>query len=318
MRQFLAIFALAASPVASAPFLAQPIDCELGETCYLQNYVDHDASANYSDFTCGSLSYDGHKGTDFALHSLAAMQAGVNVLVAADGIVTGLRDGMVDRVITNDTVDQLQGRDCGNGVVVDHGDGWVTQYCHMKQGSIIVRDGQTVAKGTPIGQVGLSGRTQFPHLHISLRHNGKIVDPFQPSNLGTCGEEEVSLWTDPIAYSAGGLIRSGFEIGVPEYDAVKSGDAGRMEISTTDPALVIFGFGYGSRAGDVMEMSITGPSGTVISQSITLEKPQAQYFRAVGKRTPSGGWDSGTYTGIVRLVRGDQILDETKSTALVK
>ena len=99
-RTALFICALAASPVAGAPLLQQPIDCELGETCYIQNYVDADPSSDYADFACGKLSYDGHKGTDFALPTLADMQRGVDVLAAAPGRVLGTRDGMKDAIAT--------------------------------------------------------------------------------------------------------------------------------------------------------------------------------------------------------------------------
>ncbi len=76
--------------------------------------------------------------------------------------------------------------DCGNGLVIDHGDGWQTQYCQRKQGSVRGNNGQTVAAGDVLGQVGLSGRTLFPHLHISARKDGETVGPFQPDALDTC------------------------------------------------------------------------------------------------------------------------------------
>ena len=83
-----------------------------------------------TDFTCGPLSYDGHDGTDIALPTRAAMAEGVAVLAAAPGTVTGIRDGIADFAPV------IQGKECGNGVVIDHGAGWVTQYCHLRQGSV--------------------------------------------------------------------------------------------------------------------------------------------------------------------------------------
>ena len=44
--------------------------------------------------------------------------------------------------------------------------------------SVRVRPGQTVSAGTPLGRVGLSGATVFPHLHFTVRHKGAIIDPF--------------------------------------------------------------------------------------------------------------------------------------------
>lgn len=63
-----------AVPVMAQDFsLGQPIDCALGDSCYIQNYVDHDPSPAASDFSCGVLTYDGYKGTDFALPTRGLM-----------------------------------------------------------------------------------------------------------------------------------------------------------------------------------------------------------------------------------------------------
>ncbi|KPA20984.1 putative peptidase [Shimia sp. SK013] len=319
MRLTLATFcALAAFPVAGAPVLQTPVDCDVGETCYIQNYVDHNSTDGFLDFSCGPLSYDGHKGTDFALPTLEDMALGVDVLAAAAGVVKGTRNDMRDQLLTKENADYVKGRDCGNGLVVDHGDGWETQYCHLKQGSVQVAAGQVVATGQVLGHVGLSGRTQFPHLHISVRHKGRVVDPFSPdASADTCGESGNSLWGDPLAYVPGGLIRAGFDTGVPDYTDVKSGAAGRAEIRFDADAMVVFAFGFGSRPGDILDITITGPKGEILSTSVTLEKQQAQYFRAAGKRTPKRGWPKGTYAGDIKLLREGRILDQTTTSLTV-
>lgn len=305
--------ALAALPAAGAPVLEMPVDCEVGDTCYIQNYVDHNSNGGYLDFTCGPLSYDGHKGTDFALPTLQAMDVGVDVLASAPGVVKGLRDGMKDQILTKENAAEIDGRDCGNGVVIDHGQGWETQYCHLKQGSVQVAQGQTVTAGHVLGQIGLSGRTQFPHLHISVRQGGRVVDPFFPgrNEADRCGEPRDTMWADPLEYEAGGLIRAGFETGIPDYADVKSGAAGDTEISANAPALVVFAFGYGARPDDRLDITITGPAGLLMSQTMTLEKLQAQYFRATGKRTPAQGWLEGEYIGEITLTRDGEVLDRT-------
>ena len=88
------IAALAARP---SPFpLALPIDCRPGEDCWVINHVDLDPGPGRRDYRCGAMSYDGHKGTDFALRNLARLADDVAVLAAADGRVVGARDGMAD------------------------------------------------------------------------------------------------------------------------------------------------------------------------------------------------------------------------------
>lgn len=170
--------------------LSSPIDCSLGDDCYIQQYVDHTDGEGVSDFRCSSLSYDGHKGTDFALRTLEQMRAGVDVIASAKGTVMGTRNSVDDVLYTAANAANVKGKECGNGLVLRHDDGWETQYCHMKKRSVQVKTGEIVEAGTVLGQIGLSGRTQFPHVHLSVRKDGKVVDPFDPDGSVTCGEPD--------------------------------------------------------------------------------------------------------------------------------
>jgi len=303
------IFASAARVVADVPFLALPIDCDPGRSCFIQNYVDHDPGPNAQDFTCSGLTYDGHKGTDFALPTLQHMKDGVAVLAAAPGTVIAVRDGEPD----TGAASFAAGKDCGNGVVIDHGGGWQTQYCHMKQGTLRARVGQRVATGTVLGDVGLSGRTEFPHLHLSLRRDGDVVDPFDETPDATCGAQLETLWRDPPHYEAGGLIEVGFHMRVPSYDAIKAGHAGHSALDIDAPALVLWGYAFGGRKGDTLRLSIDGPTGPFSDQTVTLEKAQAQFFRASGRKFHAANRVAGTYRGTVELIRGGHVIDTAQT-----
>ena len=76
--------------------LKLPVACEVGRTCFIQNYVDVDASSSATDYRCGTLTYDSHNGTDFRLTSMRMQRAGVGVLAAAAGRVVRVRDGVPD------------------------------------------------------------------------------------------------------------------------------------------------------------------------------------------------------------------------------
>ena len=63
----------------------------------------------------------------------------------------------------------------GNTVMVDHGQGLITMYCHLNQ--IDVQVGDELERGDAIGTVGMTGRVTGPHLHWGVSLNNARVDP---------------------------------------------------------------------------------------------------------------------------------------------
>ena len=311
---------LAAPVAASELVLDWPLDCTLGETCHIQQYVDHDPGASMRDYTCNGLTYDGHKGTDIALPYLSDMVDGVSVLAAADGTVVGARDGMTDRYSLGRDDPAIAGRECGNGVLLRHPGGWETQYCHMKNGSIQVATGDKVKSGTPLGQVGLSGSTQFPHLHLSVRLDGRPVDPFTPDMIAKCAPSggTGALWREQIPYQAGGFLGSGFSNQIPKFGAIKAGEADHSPLPAGSSALVFWVYAFGSRSGDSMTLRIDGPDGVIIEQTDLLEKGQAQLFRATGKRMRGTGLPAGTYSATATLSRAGEVIDRETRQMIVE
>ena len=72
----------------------------------------------------------------------------------------------------------------GNTVFVDHGQGFISMFCHMSK--VDTKVGQQLARGDVVGKVGSTGRATGPHMHWNVSLNDARVDPaifigaFQP------------------------------------------------------------------------------------------------------------------------------------------
>ncbi|WP_309605373.1 M23 family metallopeptidase [Phenylobacterium sp.] len=299
----------AARADAAAPSLAFPLACEIGRDCEIQHYFDRDPGPGVLDYRCGQRTYQGHDGLDIRLKDLAEERAGIAVLAAAAGRVAGLRDGQPDISIRAPGAASVAGKECGNGVVVDHGAGWVTQYCHLARGSVRVKVGEAVAAGQPLGRVGLSGDTEFPHLHLTVRHDGRAVDPFSPepgAAPGSCVARS-PLWDAAalrrLAYKPGAVLNTGFTTAAVDNGGIEAGGLPAPDLAA--PALVAYVRLIELEAGDRVELILTGPDGAVLRRTLAapLDRQKAQYFAYLGAPRPVAGWRRGTYGAQVRVLR---------------
>ncbi|KFG70743.1 M23 family metallopeptidase [Microvirga sp. BSC39] len=289
--------------------LRLPVACEIGRSCFIQHYVDRDPSPGTSDYQCGTLTYEGHDGTDIRVPTMAVQKAGVDVVAAADGKVLRTRDGVEDISLTGRGRQSVANTECGNGAVVDHGQGWEAQYCHLAKGSITVKSGDILKAGDRIGQIGLSGMTEFPHLHFTLRKDGKPVDPFAyGAPEKSCGGGK-SLWDASLqralAYQAGSVLNKGFASGPVTMEAIESGATEQETPTTRSPALVAFVRAIGLKGGDVQTLTLFGPDGKALAQNKAppLDRDKAQWMMFGGTRPPEGGFRPGLYRAIYRVER---------------
>lgn len=292
------------------PRLSVPLACVLGQSCEVQHYVDRDPGPGVRDYRCGLQTYEGHNGIDIRILDMAAQRRGVSVLAAAAGKVTRVRDGVADISIRAPGAPSVANQECGNGLVIDHGDGWESQYCHMARGSLRVKAGDVVVAGAPIGQVGLSGNTEFPHLHFTMRHNGRIVDPFAPAEGPGCAARG-DLWTPAaraaMAYKSGAVLNAGFASGPVTMDQVEAG--GLAPPSFTAPYLVAYARGIALQPGDVITLDLKAPNGQSLArtQLPPLDRWKAQHLAYVGKKRPPTGWTPGVYVAQYEVQRQGRI-----------
>lgn len=314
---------LAFAPATSqdaGPKLGLPIACTPGKDCFVQNYFDHDPGPGAKDHRCGTMTYDGHDGIDIRVPTTAVQKRGVAVLASAAGTVKAVRDGVEDRAIGAEGRAAVAGRECGNGVVLNHPGGWETQYCHLAKGSVAVKPGQTVTAGQKLGNVGLSGWTQFPHAHLGIRSPQGEVDPFT-GGAAACGAGGRSLWTPAaqaaLQYASPQVINIGFASGAVSMEAVEADTVARP--SRSSPALVGYVRAIGLNGGDKMLLTLTGPDGRELSRNDPppLDRAKAQWLTFTGKKASSGPLAAGRYKLTYTVSRGGKtVLTRTAEATL--
>jgi murein DD-endopeptidase MepM/ murein hydrolase activator NlpD len=310
-------------PAAAAPpLLSLPVDCDLGRRCSIQKYVDHAAGPERQDYRCGTLTTDGHDGTDFRLRREADYRAGVNVLAAADGTVLRVRDGVADVSVRDPAATSVAGREAGNAVVIDHGEGWVTQYSHLMRGSVAVRPGARVRRGQAIGRIGLSGQTEYPHLHFEVRQQDRPVDPFARDFAGDCRRPVTSMWDDAArretVYRDTVVLAAGLVDSPQMVTRARSADPLTRTVSGA-PALILWASVTGIQPGDEQSFTIAGPSGDVILRKVSLvDKSALDWFAYAGAPRPGTAWPKGKYLGTYTLMRKGKSIGEASAAVTVE
>lgn len=286
-----------------------PVDCPVDIACTVQNYVDHDSGPGWRDHACGPLSYDGHRGTDIRVPTQIEMRRGVPVVAAADGEVIIAKDGQPDLLMRDTGPGKTREERNGNWVAVQHADGWVTTYAHLRQGSVAVAEGQRVARGDMLGLIGLSGNADFPHVHFAITHRNRLLDPFTGGEPGAaCGEPGGSLWSPAaeaqLPYRSGGLLSAGFLGRETTGREVSEGISAPATIPADAPALIFWTDSWGLLQGDRLVLTILGPDGEVfVTAERVLERHRATESRWVGRKRRDAAWPAGRYRGLFRVER---------------
>lgn len=307
---------------AEPPSLQVPVDCTVGHDCFIQNYFDVDPGPRGADYACGPLANDGHQGTDFRVRDLTDVARGVAVLAAAAGEVALVRDGLADG-FPDERAAAAQGRECGNGVVLDHGGGWKTQYCHLRRGSLAVAPGDMVRAGDRIGLVGMSGLAEFPHLHFTVWHDKRAVDPFRGAGASDgCRGSRAPLWRDDagrrLAYQASGVLNAGFAARQPSLRSIERGGDGSDPPSARS-SLWFYVRMFGLRPGDRQRLRVFDPEGRLVMEwaSAPAESAEIHWLQPIGRQAPPQGWPPGRYRGEFLLIRdGAVVLDALAETEI--
>lgn len=98
-------------------------------------------------------------------------QVGDTIYAARSGLVIRTRDQFTER-------GGREMRDKANLVNILHNDGTIASYVHLDYQGVLVKAGQEVKAGDPIGISGFTGFTTTPHLHFVVREAGSKSVPF--------------------------------------------------------------------------------------------------------------------------------------------
>lgn len=185
----------------------------------ISNFIDHDPAYpdQLLDWNCGARTYDlasgyNHPGTDIFLwpfYWLKMDQGAVDIVAAAPGQIIGKTDGNPDRSCSFD------GAGDWNAVYVQHADGSVAWYGHMRKDSLTSKAvGDTVNAGEFLGKVGSSGMSTGPHLHFEIQEStsGPARDPWH----GSCNALP-SMWAAQRPYYDSAINKVATQSAPPQF-----------------------------------------------------------------------------------------------------
>jgi len=295
--------------------LGLPVNCKLTVDCFVQQLPDIDPGHGTLDSLCGQATYQGHTGWDIRLRSLSDIARDVQVVAIADGTVSRVRDGVPDQIFeaANDRI-RLKDKECGNGIVIDHQGGLSSQYCHLRNGSLSVRPGTQVRKGERIGALGSSGLAEFPHVHLSVRLDGKLIEPLTGKPLENrdlaCGDLSGTLLDaasrQALVHPTVAILDVGLAAAPPELSGLVR-DGGPPLATARSGAAVAWLWAINVDEGSRFRIRLVGPGDVPLIDHTTnaLPRRKANYLAYVGRKT---GVKSGAYHLTADITNGEKAI----------
>jgi murein DD-endopeptidase MepM/ murein hydrolase activator NlpD len=118
------------------------------------------------------LSHKGEYALDFKV------KEGTKICAAREGKVIATRGDSNKGGLKDENLSD------GNYITIEHNDGSVAHYWHLKKEGVLVKEGDEVIKGQHIGYSGNTGYSAFPHLHFEVVANGRQVPTRFSTNKG--------------------------------------------------------------------------------------------------------------------------------------
>ena len=257
----------------------------------INNYVDLDNGTGIRDYRGGMKTYNGHNGIDIDLANFRAMDSGWPALAAAPGRVIEVQHDLFDR--------NFEGAaGCGpwNHVYIEHDNGYITWYGHLKFGSVRVRVGDRVTAGQNLGDIGSSGCSSTAHLHFEVRScTNTTVDPFLQNMWSRTPAYDTALGLMDVAIRKGGFPNNTTDalIKDPAPNAFRITPGTRIGVGLSMA---------GGQNNDRVDVRILRPNGTsyVDFSPVVLNQAQRHWWPRWWVNMPNP-MDDGNYVVQVRL-----------------
>ena len=265
----------------------------------ISNFVDHNEAYpnQLLDYACGQRTYDqaggyNHAGTDIFSWPFAWLKMDnrqVEIVAPAPGTIVAKSDTNFDRSCTVNN-------NPWNAVYVQHADGSVGWYGHMKAGSLTSKSvGDTIATGEYLGTVGSSGSSTGPHVHFELHDNlGALIDPFE----GACYTPPSGSWWQsqrPYRDSAVNAITTGNA--APAFGSCPAPESPNARWTFGPGATIYFTTYYRDQvAGQMTTYTIRRPDTSIYSTWMHMSPATYDasywywYFTNLGPAGPTGTW----------------------------
>ena len=234
----------------------------------ISNFVDENPAFpnQLLDYFCGARTYDlasgyNHRGTDIFIWPFSWKKMDdedVVIVAGAPGTIIEKDDGNFDRSCAMNS-------NSWNAVYVQHADGSVAWYGHMKSGSLTVKPvGATVVAGEYLGVVGSSGSSTGPHLHLELYDaSNALIDPW----TGACNSKSKQItWGQQRAYRDSGVNALTIGTAAPNLPACPGAETSFATDFVAPASTVYFTMYLRDQVlGSPATMRVLRPDGTVFT-----------------------------------------------------
>lgn len=210
---------------------------------YISNFADiNHTEGSREDWMCNTGSnaknYDQHNGVDivpFPFGWQMMDDESIDVIAAADGEVIEWFDGnSFDRNCATPhtfVYESFNGGYYGNFIALEHSDGTVTIYAHLRHGTLAnLVEGDNVVAGQYLGKIGSAGNSTGPHLHFEVRpcEGCSYIEPWWDSE-GCNDDVTESQWISQQPYDEPQVLRVSTHDLLPEYKDCADYEAGSNE-----------------------------------------------------------------------------------------